>query len=87
MKPSADHCPACGSHRMIEGAEFPDAWDAMQSRDSRIRVAARPDAKIFKERAESKLRADVCGECGFVQLFALQPEKLWDAYRRSQAEE
>lgn len=33
-------------------------------------------------RAESPLDADVCGQCGHVQLFATRPEALWRAYER-----
>lgn len=85
MNKHIDTCPSCGSQKIVMDAEFPDAVDFGVARAAILRVAARPKAAIFKERAESTLTADVCGECGFVQLYVTRPDKLWDAYRRSRS--
>lgn len=33
--------------------------------------------------ASSKVKANICGNCGDIQLVATNPQKLWDAYQIS----
>ena len=85
MSSHPDTCPACGSRKMILGAEFPDAVDFGIARKSTLRVPARPKAAIFKQQVDSTLEADVCGDCGFVQFYVSKPDRLWDAYQRGRS--
>jgi hypothetical protein len=49
-----------------------------------VAVDESPDAFIFKKRVFSEVDADVCGECGFIQFYAKDPEALWTAYQNQE---
>jgi hypothetical protein len=36
---------------------------------------------IFKGAVSSKLRAWICGACGFTELYVTNPQKLLEAFR------
>jgi hypothetical protein len=55
-----------------------------QDRDVWLRVDAHPEARIFKRAQYSPLRASVCRDCGFTELFADDPASLYAAYLDSQ---
>ena len=50
------------------------------ARDLQVRVAQEPDALIFREHVYKSVRAWICGECGHVDLFVPNPQKLYEAY-------
>lgn len=39
-----------------------------------------PGAILFKETVYAKLKANICGACGHAELYAENPERLYDAY-------
>lgn len=43
-----------------------------------------PEAAIFRGRTYAKLRANICGQCGYTELFADDPALLYEAYTRTQ---
>lgn len=43
-----------------------------------------PEATIFRGRTYAKLRANICGQCGYTELFADDPALLYEAYTRTQ---
>jgi hypothetical protein len=49
-----------------------------------IKVAAKPQAFIFKGAVESDLRGWICGQCGYIEWYAAQPADLLAAYRKRQ---
>ena len=51
-----------------------------QSFSLRVAVARKPEALIFKSEEKIDTYARVCGECGFVELFAEDPLALYEAY-------
>ena len=72
-------CPSCGSDALI-----PDAFLTIKEWGSnftpQVGVFRKPEALMMKapERTDAGLR--VCGDCGFVALFAKDPRVLWDAH-------
>jgi hypothetical protein len=48
-----------------------------------LRVIRNPRALFFKQAFETPLVAWACGECGHVEIFAKEPQKLWVAYCES----
>ena len=73
-------CLRCGSSAVVPDARLTDR-DGSGHQTSEVEVTRRPEAWIFKEQERSPLRAQVCGVCGHVELFARDPEALWEAYR------
>jgi hypothetical protein len=42
-----------------------------------------PEALIFKDRVYGRLKADICGDCGHVELRVENPGELYEHYRRT----
>ena len=78
-----NECPECGSAKIVKDAEVREQGENYVSNSPTVVVFENPDALIFKGASHSTLRAEVCGECGFLQTYVTNPEALWDAYQRS----
>jgi hypothetical protein len=78
-------CPRCGSENIIPNASILGRVGYSDGRIS-IVVDGDPDAMIFKDRLYDQLTADVCGECGHVELSAVHPNELYEHYLRSKSE-
>ncbi len=39
-----------------------------------------PEAWVFKGAVYAKLKANICGQCGYTELIAEDPAALYDAY-------
>jgi len=80
MKPD-DTCVRCGSSKIIPRARVIDVGDRTSLVGTlRVAVARNPDAAFFKGEEKIDTYARVCGECGFVELFAEDPNALYEAY-------
>lgn len=44
-------------------------------------VYEKPDAWFSKGGADSEIRVEVCGNCGFIRPYAADPKRLWVAYK------
>lgn len=82
-EPSSPSCPRCGSSKIIPGTRIVDQG---QHSDGRLQVLVEgdPDALIFKDRLYDRLTADICGDCGHVELTVERPNELYEHYLRSQ---
>jgi predicted nucleic-acid-binding Zn-ribbon protein len=74
-------CAKCGSPNIIPRARVINRGDAG---DMRVGVPRKPQALIFQGREESDIHARVCGNCGYVELFAEDAAELYRAYLQSQ---
>ncbi|MEO0556838.1 MAG: hypothetical protein AAF170_01510 [Bacteroidota bacterium] len=70
-------CLRCGSSSVIPDAEIIDS----NGSPLKVNVQRKPEASMFKGRVYSTVRFQVCGVCGNVEMYAEDPEALWDAYR------
>jgi len=78
-------CPKCGSADIVPNRPIRDLGHGNSVHELTTRVEERPDALIFKgETVESYLRAWVCGECGYTELYATDHRYLFDLYTRAQ---
>lgn len=78
--PSANfQCPRCGSSKIIPQAKV---LDQGQASDGYLKVVVYgdPEALIFKDRLFGRLKADVCGDCGHVELRVDNHEELYEHY-------
>lgn len=80
--PAVPRCEKCGSEKII-----PDVMlvDQGQGSDGALKVVVfgNPEALLFKDRRYGKVQADICGECGHVELRVINPEELLRHYRES----
>jgi hypothetical protein len=75
--PTSAKCPHCGSDKIIPNALISD------TQNIKAIVMADPQALIFKGWESTEITARVCGNCGFVQLFAKNPALLYSVYQQS----
>jgi predicted nucleic-acid-binding Zn-ribbon protein len=73
-------CIKCGSDELIPGMEMKDSIQS--GSDICIRFVGEPGALFDKEIIDSKFDVLVCGECGYMEFYALNPRVLKDAFRR-----
>ena len=66
-------CPKCGSEDVIDPVEL---QTDLKTEIISLGTFQKPDAMVFKGRQTSSLRASVCGDCGYVELYALNPQYL-----------
>jgi predicted nucleic-acid-binding Zn-ribbon protein len=79
-------CPKCGSADLIENGRIDiSSGGYSQAYDFTVTVQKHPDAVLFKGVVSSKLRAWVCGACGFTELYVNNPQKLLEAFRQQAA--
>jgi predicted nucleic-acid-binding Zn-ribbon protein len=74
---STGKCPKCGSVEIIADAKAIDR-DARGWHSERFTVASfgNPSAFIFKDKRTTTISAWVCGQCGYVELYADSPSSL-----------
>jgi len=74
---STGKCPKCGSVEIIGDAKAMDR-DARGWHNERFTVPSfgNPSAFIFKDKRTTTISAWVCGQCGYVELYADSPSSL-----------
>jgi len=75
-------CLKCGSKRVIESARIIDRGDSGCQYDFSVVVYKKPSAILFKEGCYGAMRASICGNCGYTELYATNPEELYEAYEQ-----
>jgi hypothetical protein len=75
-------CSRCGSSKLIPNAIIQDQGQGSQG-TLRAYVDADPGALIFKDRRYSEVFAQICAECGHVELKARSPRDLYNHYLQS----
>jgi len=68
-------CPSCRSTRIIPNA------DAVETDSLSIRIYERPGVSLRGVR-HYPLKAWVCTDCGYTQLYVNQPRELAQSYQR-----
>ena len=71
-------CPKCGSEDVIPNVHVRGDF---HDHKLKVEIAEHPEAWIAKGVHESILTSTMCGRCGFVELYARNPEELLKAYR------
>jgi predicted nucleic-acid-binding Zn-ribbon protein len=74
-------CNKCGSNKVIP---LTSVADQGQYSDGTLKayVYTNPDAWLFKGPVFAKLQARICGECGLTELYAENPQEIYEAYLR-----
>ncbi len=68
----------------MRNVKIVDRGDMDMKHDLSVELHGKPDALIFKGTRKGVLRAEVCGQCGRVELSVENPRELWEIYRRNE---
>ncbi len=79
--PSQSVCPRCGSAKMMFGVTIRDQGEV--DKTLQVVICGDPSALIFKDRLYGELKANICGDCGHVELRVANPTELYRHYRKS----
>ena len=74
-------CAGCGSADIVLGAKLQDL--SLVPGMLKVSVDAEPKAVLPVGRVFSRLRANICGNCGLAEIFAEDPSELYQAYLES----
>lgn len=83
---NGDSCAKCGSAKIVPWVHIKDRSGNLNADFGlTAEVVEHPNALFGGTRA-SQLLARVCGECGFTELYAQEPDELWAAYQNRQTQ-
>ncbi len=77
-------CSKCGSDKIIPLASMVDQGQYSDGSLKAIVAYTNPEAWVFKGPVYAKLRANICGQCGYTELIAENAGELYDTYLKSQ---
>lgn len=74
-------CPKCQSDHVIPDVRMIDHEDGYEV-DLNVEVYENPEARIDTDRHGhyGTTRANICGACGYAELFVRGHESLWETY-------
>jgi hypothetical protein len=78
----ATHCAACGSTKIVPNLLVNDQGQ-YSSGQLQVVFYTNPDAIFFKGGVYGELTANICGDCGHVQLHVANPSELYEYYLKS----
>lgn len=78
------NCLECGSEKIIKNAHVFDRGDGDSKHSFEVYIDESPEAFIFKDRNYDSIRAEICGDCGFVHFFANNPKFLYELSQKLQ---
>ena len=73
-------CLKCGSDAIVPDVLFLEKTNEGKRQPVQLAIRRKPNAWIFKDEVWQATQAQVCGDCGFVELYAPDPAALWDAH-------
>ena len=76
-------CSKCGSDRIIPLATMVDQGECSDGRLKAVVAYTNPEAWVFKGAVYAKLKANICGQCGYTELIAENAAALYDAYLKA----
>lgn len=81
-KQTAYRCLKCGSSKIIPNTKILDQGHYSDGK-LQVVVDGDPDALFFKDRLHDRLLANICGDCGHVELKVEHAEELYEHYLQS----
>ena len=78
-------CVRCHSEKIIPDVSIRDSFGDTGTfhREAAVHIHGEPQAWFFKDTAVGPLRADICGECGHVELHIDNSRELYESYLKS----
>ena len=71
-------CKNRGSNKVIEGLNIVDYSHMNEKKDLSVQIKT-TDRIFMNKHQKGKLLINVCGSCGFVDMFVDNPHDLWEA--------
>ncbi len=78
-------CTKCGSEKVIPLATMVDQGQYSDGSLKAFVAYTNPEAWVFKGAVYAKLRANICGQCGYTELIAENAAELYDTYLKVKA--
>ena len=73
-------CSKCGSEKIIPSAPLLDTGQNASGQLQALVGFNKPQAWIMKGPIVATMKANICGECGFMEFYANDPAALYKAY-------
>ena len=73
-------CSKCGSDKIMSDVKIVDHGYMDSKHDLTIEFYTNPSARVFKGPQKGTLFANICGQCGYVELSVSNPEEMWNLY-------
>ena len=80
-------CPKCLATTIIPNVNIADRGHGISEHGLEVKLHENPDALMFRGSRYSKLRAWICGMCGYTELYVDDPGKMYTAYRKAQQQQ
>lgn len=74
-------CAKCGSDKIIPEARIVDYGHSNIKRDLTVELIKKKGI-IYNDVEKGELSANICGQCGNVELNVSNYEKLWEVYSK-----
>lgn len=82
LRPRSSACPKCGSHQRIPAVRVVDRDGNIPEKNSLVvRLDRHPEAWFYKDPESVELEAEICGQCGYTELYATNPTALWRVHQ------
>ncbi len=75
------NCIKCNSEKIIPNARVLDEGQ-YASGYLKIAIDENPEAFFFKDRTLNDVKVSVCGDCGFIEFYAVSPQILYEVYQK-----
>ena len=82
-----DKCVRCGSKKIADDVRVVDKTAHSSVGDLSVEAYDDPSAMIFKGTHSSPLRARLCGDCGYVDLYAVNFQEIYATHKKSKTGE
>jgi len=77
------NCSKCGSDKIMADVKIVDHGYMNSKHDLSIEFHKNPEAWVLKGTQKGTLLANVCGQCGYVEISVGNPEALWNLYNKN----
>lgn len=73
-------CPKCSSSKIMHNMPVIDRNGEYPDQDLSVRIERNPKALIRKGAEFGSLYGEICSNCGYVEMYATNLQKLWQIY-------
>ena len=78
-------CAKCGSRKIIPLVGMVDQGQHSDGKLKALVGYTNPEAWVFKGAVYAKLKANICGECGYTELIAEDAAAVYSAYLKTKS--
>jgi hypothetical protein len=76
-----ERCDKCQSKKIIPQVQIVDKTDYNVPTELSVVIYENPDAWIFKGEHKGILKAWICGDCGYTEIYLENPQDLYEKYQ------